>query len=269
MHLEHDVVCPTVIGRESATHRSMRGCSRVPGRERARRPDRRRSGRRQVAAPPRDDRRSPRRRASSSCSGACFEAERSIPYAPLLDLVRLFAGCGIARRSSRTCWRRRRPSSSTIFPELRPLLPDAIPNPTIDPESDRATAVSRARAGRHAPRSHAAGVPRVRGRALERRRHPRAGVPSRAEPQRTAASSSRSRIAARKRGRGSRVSWPTSSGRASSTSCPSSDLVASDVGAMLQAIFGPRENLGDRSSCICCTGSRRATRSSSRRRSRP
>jgi hypothetical protein len=26
--------------------------------------------------------------------GACFEAERSIPYAPLLDLVRLFATSG-------------------------------------------------------------------------------------------------------------------------------------------------------------------------------
>ena len=35
--------------------------------------------------------------------GACFEAERSIPYAPLLDLVRLFAASRYSPSSGRSC----------------------------------------------------------------------------------------------------------------------------------------------------------------------
>ena len=68
--------------------------------------------------------------------GACFEAERSIPYAPLLDLVRLFAGSVSPAVVAHVL----APAATelvTIFPELGPLLPDAQPNPTIDPESGK------------------------------------------------------------------------------------------------------------------------------------
>ena len=89
-------------------------------------------------------------------SGACFEAERSIPYAPLLDLVRLFAGAAspavVAHVLAPAA-----PELVTIFPELGPVLPDATPNPTINPETEQAPAVSRAGAGDYDPCSHTAG----------------------------------------------------------------------------------------------------------------
>jgi DNA-binding CsgD family transcriptional regulator len=68
--------------------------------------------------------------------GACFEAERSIPYAPLLDLVRLFAGSVSPAVVAHVL----APAAAELvglFPELRPLLPDATPSPTVDPESDK------------------------------------------------------------------------------------------------------------------------------------
>jgi DNA-binding CsgD family transcriptional regulator len=68
--------------------------------------------------------------------GACFEAERSIPYAPLLDLVRLFAASASPALVAHVL----SPAAGTlvsVFPELRPLLSDAVPSATIDPELDR------------------------------------------------------------------------------------------------------------------------------------
>src|SRR5215470_6043355 len=67
--------------------------------------------------------------------GASFEAERSIPYAPLLDLVRLFAGSASPAVVKHVL----APAAAemvTLFPELRPLLPDVPPSPSVDPESD-------------------------------------------------------------------------------------------------------------------------------------
>jgi DNA-binding CsgD family transcriptional regulator len=68
--------------------------------------------------------------------GACFEGERSIPYAPLLDLVRLFAASASPALVAHVL----NPAASalvSVFPELRPLLPDTVPSPTVDPELDR------------------------------------------------------------------------------------------------------------------------------------
>jgi predicted ATPase len=68
--------------------------------------------------------------------GASFESERSIPYAPLLDLVRLFA----ASHSATVVAHVLGPASSELvamFPELRSILPEAIPSVAADPESDK------------------------------------------------------------------------------------------------------------------------------------
>ena len=68
--------------------------------------------------------------------GASFEAETSIPYAPLLDLVRLFAASSphavVAHVLAPAA-----PELVARFPELRHLFPDVIPAPAIDPESDK------------------------------------------------------------------------------------------------------------------------------------
>jgi len=68
--------------------------------------------------------------------GAAFEAERSIPYAPLLDLVRLFAGSA-ARAVVAHVLAPAAAEMVGLFPELRPLLPDATPCPSVDPDSDK------------------------------------------------------------------------------------------------------------------------------------
>jgi DNA-binding NarL/FixJ family response regulator len=68
--------------------------------------------------------------------GACFEAERRVPYAPLLDLVRLFASSAPAAVVEHVL----EPAAGdlvSMFPELKPLLPNATPTPSVDPESDR------------------------------------------------------------------------------------------------------------------------------------
>lgn len=68
--------------------------------------------------------------------GASFEAETSIPYAPLLDLVRSFAGSASPAVVAHVL----APAAAelvAIFPELKSVLPDATPNATVDPESDK------------------------------------------------------------------------------------------------------------------------------------
>src|SRR5690349_3514183 len=91
MHVQHDVVCPTLIGRSP----QIAGVERVLARVR--------EGNGQVALIVGEAGVGKSRllramtdqaRASGFfvLHGASFESERSIPYAPLLDLVRLFAG---------------------------------------------------------------------------------------------------------------------------------------------------------------------------------
>ena len=77
--------------------------------------------------------------------GACFEAERSIPYAPLLDLVRLFAASASPALVAHVL----SPAAGalvSVFPELRPLLPDAVPSSDDRSRVGQATIVSRASA---------------------------------------------------------------------------------------------------------------------------
>ncbi|MFN8580396.1 MAG: AAA family ATPase [Gemmatimonadaceae bacterium] len=67
---------------------------------------------------------------------ACFEADRSHPYAPLLDMVRVLSATTSASLASHYF----APAATelvTLFPELRPLFPDATPRPAVDPEEDR------------------------------------------------------------------------------------------------------------------------------------
>src|SRR5687767_13932893 len=90
MQLDHDVVCPTLVGR----HAQVTAVRRVLGRAREG------NGSVSLIVGEAGVGKSRLLRAMTEearsagffvLNGACFEAERTIPYAPLLDLVRLFA----------------------------------------------------------------------------------------------------------------------------------------------------------------------------------
>ena len=134
MH-QHDVVCPTLIGRDEQIAAIRRVLAQA----------REGNGRVALIVGEAGVGKSRLLRAMTEearaagffvLEGACFEAERSIPYAPLLDLVRLFAGSASPALVSHVLG----PAANDlvgIFPELRPLLPDATPSASVDPESDR------------------------------------------------------------------------------------------------------------------------------------
>ncbi|MBX6331783.1 MAG: AAA family ATPase, partial [Gemmatimonadaceae bacterium] len=68
--------------------------------------------------------------------GACFEADRAHPYAPLLDLVRVLS----TTTSPALAAHYLAPAAAelvTLFPELRSIFPEAQPRPARDPEEDR------------------------------------------------------------------------------------------------------------------------------------
>src|SRR4029079_15338196 len=135
MPLQHDVVCPTLVGRELQLAAARRVLSR--GQEG--------QGRVAVIVGEAGVGKSRLLRAMTEeahaagffvLHGACFEAERSIPYGPLLDLVRLFATSPSPALVAHVLAPAPGPLVS-VFPERRPLLPDTVPTPTIDPELDR------------------------------------------------------------------------------------------------------------------------------------
>src|SRR5512146_288488 len=68
--------------------------------------------------------------------GASFEAEAAIPYAPLLDLVRLLAGSASPAVVTHILGPAV-PELVAMFPELRAVLADVNPSAAIDPESDK------------------------------------------------------------------------------------------------------------------------------------
>ena len=121
MQLQHDVVCPTLVGRESQVAAVRRVLTRA------------REGNGTVALIVgeagvgksrllRVMTEEARTAGFFVLHGACFEAERSIPYAPLLDLARLFAGSASPAIVAHVL----APAATelvTIFPELAPLLP--------------------------------------------------------------------------------------------------------------------------------------------------
>ena len=118
MPLAHDVVCPVLVGRDPLVAAARRvltstrdGTARVAlivGEAGV--------GKSRLLRTMTDE---ARQQGFFVLSGACFEAERSIPYAPLLDLVRLFAAAAPSALLAHV----HAPAASEltgIFPELRP-----------------------------------------------------------------------------------------------------------------------------------------------------
>ena len=131
----HDVVCPALIGRDAqvASLRQLLGRAREGNGRVALIVGEAGVGKTRLLRELIDE---ARRAGFFVLQGACFEAERSIPYAPLLDLVRLFA----SGTSTAIVGHVLGPAGNelvSLFPELQPLLPAAVPNVSIDPESDR------------------------------------------------------------------------------------------------------------------------------------
>jgi len=135
MHLRHDVVCPTIVGRDAEL-----GAVRAVL-------DRARGGAGQVALivgeagvgksrllrAMIDE---ARRDGYFVMRGASYESDSSIPYAPLLDLVRLFAESASPALVGHVL----SPAAAelvTLFPELQPLLPETTPAPPSDPDTDK------------------------------------------------------------------------------------------------------------------------------------
>ncbi|HEY6409312.1 MAG TPA: AAA family ATPase, partial [Ktedonobacteraceae bacterium] len=68
--------------------------------------------------------------------GNCFEQDRSLPFAPLLDLLRTF----LLTHAPEDHGQYLAPSASElikILPELVPWLPDVVPTPALDPEQEK------------------------------------------------------------------------------------------------------------------------------------
>ena len=135
MQPDHDVVCPTLIGRES----EIAATSRVL--ERARQGN----GNVALLVGEAGVGKSRLLRAMIEAArgdgffvlrAATFEGETSIPYAPLVDLIRQLSATASAALVAHLL----SPAAAELagmFPELRPLLPDATPTPGIDPETDK------------------------------------------------------------------------------------------------------------------------------------
>jgi DNA-binding CsgD family transcriptional regulator len=135
VQLTHDVVCPTLIGRDDEIAATQRLLSRAQdgGGSVALIVGEAGVGKSRLLRAMSDE---ARRAGFFLLHGACFEAERSIPYAPLLDLVRLL----VSSASSALAAHVFAPAASelvSIFPELRALLPEATATGSIDPETDK------------------------------------------------------------------------------------------------------------------------------------
>ncbi len=68
--------------------------------------------------------------------GACFEADRTHPYAPVLDLVRVLSAT-VSPALAAHYFASAAAELVTLFPELGPLFPDTAPRRVLDPEEDR------------------------------------------------------------------------------------------------------------------------------------
>ncbi|HTK50175.1 MAG TPA: AAA family ATPase [Gemmatimonadaceae bacterium] len=68
--------------------------------------------------------------------GSSFEADTPIPYAPLLDLVRLFAESASPALIAHVL-EPAAPELVAVFPELRSIFPDTAPGTTADPDLAR------------------------------------------------------------------------------------------------------------------------------------
>lgn len=68
--------------------------------------------------------------------GACFEADRAQPYAPVLDLVRVLATTASPALAAHY-FAPAGAELATLFPELRTIFPEVVPRAASDPEEDR------------------------------------------------------------------------------------------------------------------------------------
>jgi predicted ATPase len=68
--------------------------------------------------------------------GRCFEPDRALPYAPLLDLLRAFLATHVVDEIANVLG----PSAAelvTLLPELADALPDVVPGPALAPEQEK------------------------------------------------------------------------------------------------------------------------------------
>lgn len=68
--------------------------------------------------------------------GNCFEPDRVLPYAPVLDLFRAFIGNGSATEVATTL-KPFAPELIKLLPELSGFLPNVAPTPPLDPEQEK------------------------------------------------------------------------------------------------------------------------------------
>ncbi|MES2306370.1 MAG: AAA family ATPase [Gemmatimonadota bacterium] len=71
-----------------------------------------------------------------SLIGTCFQADRTSPYAPLLDLVQVLAATTSPALAAH-CFAPAAPELLALFPELATIFPEATPAPSRDPEESR------------------------------------------------------------------------------------------------------------------------------------
>jgi predicted ATPase len=133
--IERNVVCPVLIGRDGPVataretleraHESLGGTLLVSGEAGV--------GKTRLVRSMVDDARA---LGFVTLQGACFEADRAHPFAPILDLVRVLA----ATTSPALAAHYFAPASAdlvTLFPELRSIFADATPREVLDPQEDR------------------------------------------------------------------------------------------------------------------------------------
>src|SRR5688500_19113279 len=133
MQLPHDVVCPTLVGRDlevgavrAVIERARAGSGQVAlivGEAGV--------GKSRLLRTMMDEARS---QGFLLMRGQSFEADSSIPYAPLLDLVRLFAESASPALVGHVL----APAAAelvALFPELRPLLPGVEPAEASTPDA--------------------------------------------------------------------------------------------------------------------------------------
>lgn len=135
MYAQHDVICPTLVGRgpemtaaSQVLARAKEGHGRVAlivGEAGV--------GKSRLLRAMMDEARAA---GFLVLRGASFEAEAAIPYAPLLDLVRLLAGSTSPAVVTHILGPAA-PELVAMFPELRGVFLDVTPSAAIDPESDK------------------------------------------------------------------------------------------------------------------------------------
>ena len=135
MVLAQSVVCPVLIGREAPLHVALQALDRARD---ARGRTLLVSGEAGIGKSRLVHAMVERARATGfvTLKGACFEADRAQPYAPVLDLVRVLA-TGTSPALAAHYFAPAATELVTLFPELRSILTEATPHARGDPEEDR------------------------------------------------------------------------------------------------------------------------------------